>query len=192
MGPGHPGADDNPAGSQSALEPDFVSDYLVDGRRLPVLRVIDDFSWKCLATVADYSISGVRVARELERIAGVRGYPCMVVSDNGTGLTSNAILQWQEKRRVEWHYIAPGKLMQNGFVESFNGRLRDECLNENLFRGYGHAREIIVRWLTITTTTDRIRASTGSHQRSLQPGPGAQPEKILLINGGRKGQGQFL
>jgi putative transposase len=101
MGPGHPGADDDPTGSQSALEPDFVSDYLVDGRRLPVLRVIDDFSWKCLATVADYSILGVRVARELERIAGVPGYPCMVVSDNGTGLTSNAILQWQEKRRVE-------------------------------------------------------------------------------------------
>jgi putative transposase len=70
----------------------------------------------------------------------------MVVSDNGTELTSNAILQWQEERSVEWHYIAPGKPMQNGFVESFNGRLRDECLNEHLFRSYGHAREIIARW----------------------------------------------
>jgi putative transposase len=70
----------------------------------------------------------------------------MVVSDNGTELTSNAILQWQEERSVEWHYIAPGKPMQNGFVESFNGRLRDECLNEHLFRSYHHACEIITRW----------------------------------------------
>ena len=67
----------------------------------------------------------------------------MVVSDKGTELTSNAILQWQEERVVEWHYIAPGKPMQNSFVESFNGRLRDECLNEHLFTSYHHARDII-------------------------------------------------
>lgn len=70
----------------------------------------------------------------------------MVVSDNGTELTSNAMLTWQQDRGVEWHYIAPGKPMQNGFVESFNGRLRDECLNEHLFRSYRHAREIIEEW----------------------------------------------
>ena len=87
--------------------------------------------------------SGLRVGRELDSIARVRGYPCMVVSDNGTELTSNAILRWQEDRKVEWHYIAPGKPMQNGFVESFNGRLRDECLNEHLFANLRHARELI-------------------------------------------------
>ena len=135
-----------PQGSNQRWSLDFVSDSLVDGRRFRILCVIDDFSRECLATVADNSISGVRVARELDRIAAIRGYPCMVVSDNGTELTSNAILQWQEERSVEWHYIAPGKPMQNGFVESFNGRLRDECLNEHLFRSYGHAREIIARW----------------------------------------------
>ena len=70
----------------------------------------------------------------------------MVVSDNGTELTSNAILQWQEERNVEWHYIAPGKPMENGLVESFNVRLRDECLNEHLFRSDSHAREVITRW----------------------------------------------
>jgi len=70
----------------------------------------------------------------------------MVVSDNGTELTSNAILQWQEERCVEWHYIQPRKPMQNGFVESFNGRLRDECLDEHLFRSFTHAREIIENW----------------------------------------------
>lgn len=108
--------------------------------------VIDDFTRECLATVVDNSISGIRVARELDRIAEYRGYPCMVVSDNGTELTSNAILKWQEDRQVDWHYIAPGKPMQNGLVESFNGRLRDECLNEHLFTSYMHARKVINAW----------------------------------------------
>lgn len=125
---------------------DFVSDTLVDGRRFHILCVIDDFSRECLATVVDNSLSGERVARELDVIAERRGYPCMVVSDNGTELTSNAMLAWQEDRGVEWHYIAPGKPMQNGLVESFNGRLRDECLNEHLFRSYRHARELIEEW----------------------------------------------
>jgi putative transposase len=125
---------------------DFVSDALVDGRRFRILCVIDDFSRECLATIVDNSLSGERVTRELDAVAERRGYPCMVVSDNGTELTSNAILAWQADRGVEWHYIAPGKPMQNGFVESFNGRLRDECLNEHLFRSYRHAREIIEEW----------------------------------------------
>ena len=117
-----------------------------DGRRLRILNVIDDFSRECLAAVVDTSLSGERVARELDRIAETRGYPCMVVSDNGTELTSNAILKWQEDRKVEWHYIAPGKPMQNGFVESFNGRMRDECLNEHLFDTLRHARHLIAAW----------------------------------------------
>ena len=125
---------------------DFVSDSLVDGRRFRIFCVIDDFSQECLATVVDTSLSGIRVAKELDIIAGRRGYPCMIVSDNGTELTSNAILKWQEDRKVEWHYIAPGKPMQNGFVESFNGRLRDECLNEHLFSNLPAARELIEKW----------------------------------------------
>lgn len=125
---------------------DFVSDSLSCGRRFRILCVIDDFSRECLATVVDVSLSGLRVARELDHIAEMRGYPCLVVSDNGTELTSNAILKWQQERQVEWHYIAPGKPMQNGFVESFNGRLRDECLNEHLFDSLRHARHIIAAW----------------------------------------------
>lgn len=112
---------------------DFVSDSLTDGCRFRVLCVIDDFSRECLATVVDNSISGIRVARELDLIAEARDYPCIVVSDNGTELTSNAILKWSQGRQVEWHYIAHGKPMQNGLLESFNGRLRNECLNEPLF-----------------------------------------------------------
>ena len=135
-----------PQGVNQRWSLDFVSDALSCGRRFRVLCVIDDFSRECLATVVDTSLSGVRVARELDLIAETRGYPCMVVSDNGTELTSNAILKWQEDRKVEWHYIAPGKPTQNGFVESFNGRLRDECLNEHLFRTMPHARQLIADW----------------------------------------------
>jgi putative transposase len=113
---------------------DFVSDALNSGRRFRVLAVVDDFTRECLALVVDTSLSGFRVGRELDQIIELRGRPAMIVSDNGTELTSRAILRWQEERSVLWHYIAPGKPQQNGFVESFNGRFRDECLNEHLFR----------------------------------------------------------
>ena len=135
-----------PQGPNQRWSLDFVADCLAWGRRFRVLCIIDDFSRECLATVVDTSISGHRVARELDQIAGLRGYPCRVVSDNGTELTSNAILTWQQDRKVEWHYIAPGKPMQNGLVESFNGRLRDECLNEHLFSSLQHARQLIAAW----------------------------------------------
>jgi putative transposase len=92
-------------------------------------------SWrKCLALIADTSISGIRVARELDGLLGDRGKPKTIVSDNGTELTSNAVLRWADDHKVAWHYIAPGKPVQNAFAESFIGRLRDELLNETLFR----------------------------------------------------------
>ncbi|RAP41720.1 transposase [Rhodovulum viride] len=135
-----------PQGPNRRWSLDFVSDSLSDGRRFRILCVFDDFSRECLATVVDTSLSGIRIARELDRIAEIRGHPCMVVSNNGTELTANAILKWHEDRRIEWHYIAPGKPMQNGFVESFNGRLRDECLNEHLFANLRPARGLITAW----------------------------------------------
>ena len=148
-----------PQGSNQRWSLDFVSDTLADGRRFRVLAVVDDFTRECLALVVDTSLSGVRVARELDRIVELRGCPCMIVSDNGTELTSNAILAWQEERGVEWHYIAPGKPMQNGFVESFNGRLRDECLNEHLFaQPASDARRIIEEW-RIDYNTNRPHTS---------------------------------
>ena len=125
---------------------DFVADTLVSGRRFRILTLVDDFTRECLGLVVDTSLTGLRVARELDRIAELRRYPCMIVSDNGTELTSNAILAWQQQRGVEWHYIAPGKPMQNGFVESFNGRLRDELLNETLFSSIAHARVTLAEW----------------------------------------------
>lgn len=137
-----------PQGPNQRWSPDFVSDSLSCGRLFRILNVIDDFSRECLAAVVDTSPSGDRVGRELDRIAEMRGYPCMVVSDNGTELTSNTILKWQEDRKVKWHYIAPGKPMQNGIIESFNGRMRDESLNEHLFDNPRHARNLIAGWRT--------------------------------------------
>lgn len=86
------------------------------------------------------------MARELAELIARRGKPGMIVSDHGTEFTSNAILAWSKDHRVEWHYIAPGKPMQNGFCESFNGRVRDELLNETLFFGLDHARTTITAW----------------------------------------------
>jgi len=126
---------------------DFVSDQLTDGRRFRILAVVDDCTRECLALVADTSISGRRVARELDHIIRRRRRrPDTIVSDNGTELTSNAILSWADETGVGWHYIAPGKPQQNGFIESFNGRLRDELLNETLFKSLPHARAVLEAW----------------------------------------------
>lgn len=125
---------------------DFVSDAFSDGRRFRILAVVDEFPRECLALLADTSLSGKRVARELDALVAMQGKPLMIVSDNGTELISRAILAWTQTHRVEWHYIQPGKPTQNAFAESFNGRLRDECLNETLFHGLRHARQVLGDW----------------------------------------------
>jgi putative transposase len=135
-----------PQGPNQRWSLDFVSDAFACGRRFRILCVVDDFTRECLALVADTSLSGARVARELDGVLAARGKPLTVVSDNGTELTSTSILRWSQERHIEWHYIAPGKPTQNAFVESFNGRLRDECLNETLFTSLAHARSILAAW----------------------------------------------
>jgi len=124
---------------------DFVSDALGDGRRFRILCVVDNFSRECLATVVDTSLGGVRVVRELERLVNERGTPEVIVSDNGTELTSCAVLRWATAR-LDWHYIDPGKPVQNAFIESFNSRLPDECLNEHVFLTLAEARATIDAW----------------------------------------------
>ena len=125
---------------------DFLSDQLRDGRRFRILAVVDDFTRECLAVVADTSLSGLRTARELDAIIRERGKPASIVSDNGTELTSMVILNWCQETGVAWHYIAPGKPTQNAFIESFNGRLRDELLNETLFASLADARVALSDW----------------------------------------------
>ena len=125
---------------------DFVHDQLASGRRFRVLNVVDDVTRECLAAVPDTSICGKRVVRELTDLIAMRGKPGMIVSDNGTELTSNAVLEWCGTAKIDWHYTTPGKPTQNAFVESFNGRMRDELLNETLFTSLDHAREKIAAW----------------------------------------------
>jgi putative transposase len=126
---------------------DFVSDVFSYGRRFRVLAVIDDFTAECLCLIADTSLSGLRVARELDAILAQQArQPAMIVSDNGTELTSMAILRWSQERQIEWHYIAPGKPQQNAFIESFNARLRDELLNEAVFSSLTEVRILLAQW----------------------------------------------
>ena len=125
---------------------DFVHDQMANGRRFRVFNVVDDATRECLVSAADTSISGARVARELTALLAKRGRPEMIVSDNGTEFTSNAVLAWASDHNIAWHDIAPGKPIENAFVESFNGRMRDEFLNESLFFGRGHARREIAAW----------------------------------------------
>lgn len=159
---------------------DFVHDQLGDGRRFRILNIVDDVTRECLAAVADTSLSGLRVARELTMLIAKRGKPGMIVSDNGTELTSNAILIWSKDHRVDWHYIAPGKPMQNGYAESFNGRMRDELLNESLFTSLAHARAVITDWVSDYNNT-RPHSSLGyetpaAHAAKLKAmGPGSTP-----------------
>lgn len=135
-----------PQGPNQRWSLDFLSDAMTDGRRFRILAVVDDFTRECLVLAADTSLPGLRVVRELDDLIRTRGRPAMIVSDNGTELTSMAILRWSQEWQVEWHYIAPGKPQQNAFVESFNGRLRDELLNETLFSSLSQARETLSRW----------------------------------------------
>jgi putative transposase len=139
---------------------DFVHDQLACGRRFRILNIADDVTRECLAAIPDTSISGKRVARELTILIEGRGKPQTIVSDNGTEFTSNAILRWSKQHQIEWHYIAPGKPMQNGYIESFNGRMRDELLNESLFLDLNQARQIIAAWVA-DYNTRRPHSSLG-------------------------------
>ena len=140
---------------------DFVHDQFAPGRRFRILNIVDDVTRECLAAIPDTSISGRRVARELTTLIETRGKPGMIVSDHGTEFTSNAILGWATDHQVEWHYIAPGKPMQERlYIESFNGRMRDELLNESLFLDLNHSRQLVGAWVADYNTA-RPHSSLG-------------------------------
>ena len=125
---------------------DFMSDALADGRRIRVLAVMDQCSRECILAIADTSLPGTRIARELDALVRQRGIPKVIVSDNGTEFTSKVMLVWAQDTRVDWHYITPGKPQQNGYTESLNGKLRDEFLNENLFLSLREAQVMLEGW----------------------------------------------
>jgi putative transposase len=186
---------------------DFVHDQFACGRRLRVLNIADDVTRECLAAIPDTSISGKRVARELTALIERRGKPEMIVSDHGTEFTSNAMLQWAKEAGVHWHFIAPGKPMQNAFIESFNGRMRDELLNESLFFNLDDARRKIAAWVAdfntqrphsalgylspatyaanLTATRDRLRNPDQLRRSHVAPPAphGAKPDEALTASG---------
>lgn len=125
---------------------DFLSDKFGASRKFRILAVNDDCCRENPCLMVDTSICGARVARELDALVRVYGKPACMVSDNGTEFTSPAILNWANENDVEWHYIDPGKPQQNAFIESFNGSLRDELLNEEWFESLDHARRKLALW----------------------------------------------
>ena len=125
---------------------DFVHDALACGKRIRIMTIVDDFTRESLRMVVDTTLNGRRVRDELERIIEIRGVPDRILSDNGTEFTSTAILKWCNEKGIKWDYIQPGKPYQNGYIESFNGKLRDECLNENWFTSLQEAKRLVEEW----------------------------------------------
>ncbi|WP_323042477.1 IS3 family transposase [Gemmobacter sp.] len=165
---------------------DFLSDTFGTCRKFRILAVNDDCCRENLALIADTSISGARVARELDALVRIYGKPACIVSDNGTEFTSKAILKWANENGVEWHYIDPGRPQQNGFIESFNGSLRDECLNEEIFDSLADARRKLAIWRydynnvrphsSLGNRTPAEARRTLEHSEGSAPGALAQPE----------------
>ena len=125
---------------------DFVSDSAVTGRRFRALTIVDDYSRECPAIEVDASLGGVRVVGVLERLAETRWLPEVITVDNGPEFAGKALDEWAYRRGIKLNFIRPGKPVENAFAESFNGRLRDECLNINWFMSIKHAREVIESW----------------------------------------------
>ncbi|ADI37994.1 integrase [Waddlia chondrophila WSU 86-1044] len=139
-------AQDKPFARNQQWALDFVHDALANGRRIRLLTVIDTYTRECLRIFVDTSINGRKVTEILSEIMVANGKPKVVLSDNGTEFTSNTVLKWSSDQGIDWQYIEPGKPYQNGNIESFNGKLRDECLNENWFLNLSDARRIVGKW----------------------------------------------
>lgn len=125
---------------------DFVTDSLYCGRRYRTLNVVDNHTRECVGIEVDFSLPAHRVTRALDRMIWWYGKPERIVSDNGPEFRAKHTQRWAEKRGIQWHFIDPGKPMQNAFAESFNGKFRDECLNQNWFTSIDEAREFTEQW----------------------------------------------
>lgn len=140
---------------------DFVSDGLADGRRLRCLNIVDDCTRECLAIEVDTSITGSRVKAVLERLADTRGLPLSITVDHGPEFEGQVLDAWAYEQNVRLSFIRPGKPNENAYIESFNGKFRDECLNEHWFISMKQARRIIEGW-RIEYNTERPHSSLGN------------------------------
>jgi putative transposase len=162
----------DPVNANERWSMDFVMDSIATGRRFRALVIVDDYSRECPAIEVDTSLSGRRVVQVLERLTDTRGLPKIITMDNGPEFTSRALDQWAYSRGVKLHFIRPGKPIENAYAESFIGRLRDECLNENWFVTMKNARETIESW--------RIDYNEGRPHTSLG---GLTPNEFMENNG---------
>lgn len=167
----------SPAKPNQKWSMDFVTDSLVTGRRFRALAIVDDYSRECPAIEVDTSLGGRRVVGVLERLGELRGLPEVITVDNGPEFAGRSLDEWAYRKGIKLSFIRPGKPIENAFAESFNGRLRDECLNTNWFMNLKHAREIIETWRKDYNTV-RPHSSLG----------GLTPEEFLKIYGNTKMQ----
>lgn len=140
---------------------DFVADGLIGGRRLRCLTIVDDCTRECLAIEVDTSITGLRVQAVLDRLADGRGLPQSITVDNGPEFDGQVLDKWSYRTGVRLSFIRPGKPNENAYIESFNGRFRDECLNEHWFLSLAHARDVIEAW-RVEYNTERPHSSLGN------------------------------
>ncbi|SDH84113.1 Transposase InsO and inactivated derivatives [Variovorax sp. OV700] len=184
---------------------DFVSDSLSTGRRIKCLTVADDFSHECVSISVDWGISGQYVTRLLDQAAVFRGYPLAVRTDNGPEFTSRAFMGWAQTHGIRHILIEPGRPMQNGYIESFNGKFRDECLNEQWFETLQQAWSAITLWRQDYNEVSRTAVASECHRRSspsciagalaMQLEPAQQPPRsinlatpdFLVMNGTAEG-----
>ena len=156
---------------------DFVSDSIVTGRRFRALAIVDDYSRECPAIEVDTSLGGARVVSVLEKLADIRGLPEVITVDNGPEFAGRAMDEWAYRKGIKLSFIRPGKPIENAFAESFNGRLRDECLNTNWFLNIKHARELIENWRKDYNTV-RPHSALG----------GLSPQEFMELDGNAKMQ----
>jgi len=169
---------------------DFIADALSAGRRFRSLNIVDDFNRECLAAEVDTSITGARVVRVLERLREQRGLPQVLVMDNGPEFAGRALDVWAYGQGLSLHFIDPGKPVQNAFIESFNGKMRDECLNEHWFLSLQEAREKIEAWrkdynevrphASLGNRTPKEFAGAGAALPPSRPGGRDQNPKLTL------------
>jgi putative transposase len=150
-----------PTAANVSWSMDFVADGLIGGRRLRCLTIVDDCTRECLAIEVDTSLPGLRVQAVLDRLGDTRGLPQSITVDNGPEFDGKVLDQWSYRTGVQLAFIRPGKPNENAYIESFNGKFRDECLNEHWFISLGHARGIIEAW-RIEYNTERPHSSLGN------------------------------
>jgi putative transposase len=150
-----------PAAANQSWSMDFVSDGLADGRRLRCLNIVDDCTRECLAIEVDTSITGTRVKAVMQRLADTRGLPRSITVDHGPEFEGQVLDAWAYAANVQLAFIRPGKPNENAYIESFNGKFRDECLNEHWFVSMTHARRVIEAW-RVEYNTERTHSSLGN------------------------------